>query len=149
MRYLDRINWPSAVLVFALAILLNSCATILSGKMNTIKVKPGNPDKALVFIDGELLGEAPLKVRVTKYKLQEGSIIEIKKEGFETLRYEVIRSPHIIYVAADILLGLIPLVVDVADGNIYRPNTQSIEYELVPLNQSRLENSINPKNPTR
>lgn len=148
MRYLNRNNWPSAILVLALAILLNSCATILSGKMNTVKVKPGSPDKALVFIDGELLGEAPLKVRVSKYKLQEGSILEIRKDGFQTLRYEVVRSPHVVYVVADILFGLIPLVVDVANGNIYRPNTRNIEYVLKPINKDNKENS-NLKNSSR
>jgi hypothetical protein len=148
MRYLNRKNWLSAILVLVLAILLNSCATILGGKKNTVNVKPGNPDKALVFIDGELLGEAPLKVRVSKYKLQEGSILEIKKEGFQTLRYEVVRTPHVVYVAADILFGLIPLVVDVADGNIYRPNTRNIEYVLTPVNKDNQENS-NLKNSSR
>lgn len=144
MSYLNHHNWPSAILLLAFTILLNSCATILGGKMNTVKVKPGNPDKALVFIDGELLGEAPLKVRVSKYKLQEGSILEIRKVGFQTLRYEVVRSPRVIYVAVDILFGLIPLVVDVANGNIYRPNTLNIEYRLIPVKMDKPENS-NPK----
>ncbi|NOR87363.1 MAG: hypothetical protein GQ527_07125 [Bacteroidales bacterium] len=120
--------------LFSMVMMLNSCATVFDRKNNTISVEAGSPVDAEVFLDGELLGEAPFKQRISKYKLQEGSILEIKKEGFETLVFEVKRSPHIGYVAMDILGGVIPLIIDVADGNIYRPNTRKIEYELVKLN---------------
>lgn len=131
-----------------MALFFNSCATILSGKKNTVNVKSGIPEKAQVFIDGELLGEAPSKIRISKFKLQEGSILEIRKEGFETFSYEVIRSPRLMYVAADILFGLMPLVVDVANGNIYRPNTLNIEYVLTPVSKEKPNNS-NPENSSK
>ncbi|MCF8348744.1 MAG: hypothetical protein K9G61_08020 [Bacteroidales bacterium] len=112
---------------------LSSCATILAGKKNTLKVHQGYPESAQVFLDGKYMGDAPFNQRISKFELQEGSLIEIKKEGFATYKYEVIRSPHVIYVMADILTGVIPLVVDVADANIYRPNTRNIKYHLKPV----------------
>lgn len=118
-------------IVFVLA--MNSCATIFGGKRNTIQVKMGSPENAMVYLDGELIGEAPFKIRIEKRRIQEGSLIEIKKDGYETKQFEVNRKPHVGYVILDILGGVVPMLVDVANGNIYRPHTHKIEYELDPI----------------
>lgn len=123
------------VFIIMVIVGLNSCATVFAGKKNTVNIKDGTPSQAQIFLDGVYLGDAPFKERISKYKLQHGSIIEIKKEGFETMSYEVVRSPHILWIAADILSGSIPLIIDVANGNIYRPNTRNLKYDLVPLEQ--------------
>ncbi len=130
-------------------LLLTSCATILGGKKNTLKVNSGYPENASVYIDGKYIGDAPLKQRISKFELQEGSLIEIKKEGFLSYKHEVIRSPHVIYVMADILTGVIPLVVDVADANIYRPNTRNIKYKLLPLDATEKTLKSEPENTTK
>lgn len=124
---------------------LSSCATIFGSKMNTIKVNIGSPDSALVYLDGEFIGEAPFKIRIPKRTIQEGSLIEVKKDGYETMQYEVIRRPHAGYVILDILGGVVPMVVDVANGNIYRPNTNNIEYELVPLKKEAHSSKDKPE----
>ena len=123
------------LMMLVITLMAGSCATILSGKKNTVKISQGTPEKALVFLDGVFLGEAPLKMRISKYKLQHGSVLEIKKEGFQTQRFEVVRSPHLWYVVADVLTGVVPLIIDTANGNIYRTNTRHIEYVLVPSSQ--------------
>ncbi len=123
----------SLFVVLGILATFNSCATILDGRKNTIKVQAGSPVAAKVYLDGEFIGEAPFKIRIEKRKIQEGSLIEVKKEGYETLRYEVIRFPHVGYVMLDIVTGVIPLIIDIADGNIYRPNTRNIEYQLMPI----------------
>ena len=128
------------LLFFISALLLSSCATILGGKKNTIKINAGSPEQAQVYLDGKYIGDAPFKKRISKYDLQEGSIIEIRKDNYKTMSYEVTRKPHIIYVGADILLGVIPLIIDVADGNIYRPNTRNIHYELKPVKSIKKAN---------
>lgn len=130
-------KFAALLLVLAMMTTFSSCATILDGRKNTIKIKAGSPVAAKVYLDGEYIGEAPFKIRIEKRKIQEGSLIEIKSEGFETLKYEVIRFPHVAYVLLDIVTGVIPLIVDVADGNIYRPNTRNIEYELVPIDENK------------
>lgn len=140
-------NWSVATLLIVITIYLSSCATILGGKRNTLNIHSGQPDSAMVFLDGVYLGQAPYKLRISKYKLQHRSMIEIKKEGYETFYYEVLRSPHIGYVVADILTGVIPLIVDVADGNIYRPNTRKIEYTLVPVQKT--DNNQKPETTTK
>ena len=122
-------------LLLAMVLIFSSCATVFGGKRNTISVEAGSPEKAQVYLDGEYLGETPFNTRISKYKLQEGSIIEIKKENYETMTYEVKRSAHVAYVISD-LFGVIPLLIDVATGNIYRPNTNKIVYELEEINKN-------------
>lgn len=124
-------------------LLVSSCATILGGKKNTISVKQNGSINELVenvgvYLDGEFIGNTPLKIRISKYKIQEGSIIEIKSVGFETIEYEIVRRPHVGYVLLNVVTGALPLIVDVLNGNIYRPNTRQIEYDLVPLNSEDL-----------
>jgi len=131
--------------IISMVLILSSCATIFGGQKNTIQIEAGSPEHALVYLDGKLLGEAPFKIKISKYLLQDGSIIEIRKDGFETMIYQVHRSPHIAYVAADILSGVVPLIIDVADGNIYRPNTRKIEYELVKVNTVNKKTSVQQK----
>lgn len=114
--------------------LTSSCATILAGKKNTIHVAQGSPAAAQVYLDGVYLGDAPLNMRIDKHRIQQGSIIEFRREGYETQRYSVVRKVHGLYTAADILTGVIPLIIDTATGNIYRPNTRHLSYELQPLN---------------
>ncbi len=134
------------LLFFITTLLLSSCATILGGKKNTIKINAGSPEQAQVYLDGKYIGDTPFKKRISKYDLQEGSTIEIRKDDYISMSYEVIRNPHILYVGMDILLGVIPLIVDVADGNIYRPNTRNIHYELKPLKTIKKANISGEEN---
>ncbi len=129
------------LLLVGMALTFSSCATIFGGSKNTVRVEMGFPEKAEVYLDGELLGEAPFKIRISKYLLQEGSLIEIKKDGFETMLYQVHRTPHIGYVAADVIT-VVALLIDVADGNIYRPNTRKIEYKLTKLDAVSKKESV-------
>jgi hypothetical protein len=121
-----KIKW---ILFCLLMILFTACATVFGGKKNTLYVK-GVPEVAEVYLDGKLIGKTPLKIRISKYMLQEGSIVDVKTNGYETVSYEVVRRPHVGYVLLNVVSGAVPLIVDVANGNIYRPNTRQIEYEL-------------------
>jgi hypothetical protein len=112
-----------------MVLLFSSCATVFGGKRNTIRVEAGTPEKAQVYLDGKYLGDTPFETRISKYDLQEGSILEIRKENYETMTYEVKRSPYVPYVISD-LFAVVPLLIDVATGNIYRPNTRHIVYDL-------------------
>ena len=131
------------IALITLLMLFSSCATVFGGKMNTISIQQANQqstqvENVKVFLDGELLGNAPLKMRVSKYRIQEASLIEIKSDGFETIEYQIVRRPHVGYVLLDVVTGAIPLIIDVINGNIYRPNTRHIKYDLLPLNNEDL-----------
>lgn len=120
------------LLVWAIALLfLQSCATILGGKNNTLVFSEESLPKAEVFIDGELIGEAPGKIKVPKEKIQHGSILLLKADGFEEKEYMLLRKQNAAYTVVDLFLGGIPLVVDYTTGNIYRPNPHKFKYELI------------------
>ena len=131
-------------LLLATVLVFSSCATVFGSKRNTISVEAGTPEEAQVYLDGKYLGDTPFETRISKYELQEGSIIEIKKENYETMSYEVKRSPHVGYVISD-LLGVVPLLIDVATGNIYRPNTNKIVYDLKEINKNTPKLNIKPQ----
>jgi len=63
--------------------------------------------------------------------LQEGSIVEIKKEGFLTDSVIIERKVHPWYTSVDAISTIgIGLAVDLATGNVFRPANSKIEYNL-------------------
>ena len=112
-------------------LILQSCATILGGKNNTLVFSEESLPKAEVFIDDELIGEAPGRIKISKEKIQHGSILVIKADGFEEKEYMLLRKQNAVYSVVDLLFGGIPLAVDFITGNIYRPVPHKFEYELV------------------
>jgi hypothetical protein len=116
--------------IIIVGILLQSCATILGGKTNTLVFSDESLPEAKIFIDGDFIGDAPGKIKVPKEKIQHGSILVIKAEGYENLEYVLLRKQNAAYSVADILIGGIPLALDFSTGNIYRPKPRNFKYEL-------------------
>lgn len=121
-------------LLVVIGFLFQSCATILGGKSNTLVFSEESLPKAEVYIDGEMIGEVPGKIKVPKEKIQHGSILVIKAEGYEEKEYLMIRKQQAVYTVVDLLLGGIPLAVDYTTGNIYRPVPRSFDYNLIKEN---------------
>lgn len=108
-------------LLIPLLVLSQGCATILGGRTNSM-VFTGQPDiQSEVFIDDTLVGQAPGKIVLPKQTIQHGSVLEIRTEGYETQEYLILRKPNAGLVLADFALGAVPLIFDVANGNILRP----------------------------
>lgn len=121
------------VLIFFSVLLLligQSCATILGGKNNSLVLHCETPVSSGIYIDGVYAGEAPGKIKIEKEVIQHGSILEIKTEGYTTRKYLILRKQNPYYSLADILTGGIPLAIDYATGNIYRPFPRKITYTL-------------------
>jgi hypothetical protein len=118
-------------LFFLANLLFSGCATILGGRSNTLVFSEKNLIKAQVFIDGDLVGEAPGKIKLPKHKIQHGSVVIIKAEGFREKEYLILRKQNAVYSVTDLLLGGIPLAVDFTTGNIYRPVPRAFKYELI------------------
>ncbi len=122
-------------LYFTLGILLicllnQGCATIFGGRSNTLVFSEDSLTKAQVYVDGELVGEAPGKIKLPKGKIQHGSKLEIKAEGYEVQEYTLIRKVHPWYTIADFFTGGLWLAIDYGTGNIYRPIPRSFTYSL-------------------
>ncbi|NOR75889.1 MAG: hypothetical protein GQ525_12095 [Draconibacterium sp.] len=119
------------LLILLLAsVLFQNCATILGGKKNTLVFSEESIPAAKVYIDGELIGDAPGKIILQKGKIQHGSILEIKADGYVEQEYMILRKQSTPYTVADILLGGIPLLVDYSTGSVYRPSPRKFEYKL-------------------
>lgn len=125
-----RKNLQMLLVLLLFAIFFASCATIIGGKNNTLVFVENGEPKATVYIDGEKIGEAPGKIKVPAKKIQHGSTVTLKAEGYHDKDYLVLRKQHGVYTVADLLLGGIPLIIDYANGNIYQPSPRKFEYVL-------------------
>lgn len=119
---------PGLILVFAL--LFSGCATIIDGKKNTLVFTKESLPHANVYLDGDKIGEAPGKITVSSDKIQHGSIIVLKADGYEEKEYLIIRKQHTVYSLVDFCLVGVPLLVDYTTGNIYQPVPKRFHYEL-------------------
>lgn len=119
------------LIVAIFSLLFQSCATIIEGKKDTLVFSNESLPKAEIFIDGDLIGEAPGKIKVPKHKIQHGSIVLIKAEGYDEKEYLIIRKQSKPYSIVGLLLFGAPLAVDYATGKIYRPVPRKFEYKLV------------------
>ena len=119
------------ILIALTGFLFQGCATILGGRSNTLVFSEKSLPKAEVFIDGEKIGEAPGKIKIPKEKIQHGSILLLKADGYAEKEFLLLRKQNAAYSVVDLLLGGVPLVVDYTTGNIYRPVPRTFEYELI------------------
>ena len=111
--------------------ILSSCATIIGGKKNTISTKVVDPPEAKVFLNNKEIGQGVFNIKVSKYDLQEGDVIIIKNDGYINDTIIIERKINEWYTVADVVTTLgLGIIIDVANGNIYRPNTQNIEIKL-------------------
>jgi len=96
-------------------LLLNGCATIFKGTSNNVDFS-SDPSGAKVYVNGNLMGTTPVKLKLESKKVYN---IEFKKEGFETKTFTITNHVGVGWVILDILVGLIPVVVDAATGAWY------------------------------
>lgn len=117
--------------IIGIVLIATSCATVFGGSKNKLVVYEGNPPEAEVYLDGQKIGTTPVDVKISKFLLQEGSVVEIKKAGYQTDSIIIERKIHPWYTFADAITGIgIGLAVDLATGNVYRPSNNKIEYQL-------------------
>lgn len=132
------------IVVAIFGFLFQSCATILGGKKDTLVFSDESLPKAEIFIDGDLVGQAPGKIKVPKQKIQHGSILVIKADGYDEKEYLIMRKQSKPYSIVDLLFFGVPLAVDYTTGNIYRPVPRKFEYELIKSNKlNAFETNLN------
>lgn len=118
-------------LSMAALLIFSSCATVLEGRSHRLVFSKESLPKAEVIIDGEKVGEAPGAVMVPKKKIQHGSILVLKAEGYEPKEYVLLRKQSAAYSVVDLLIGGVPLIIDYTTGNIYQPSPRRFKYELI------------------
>jgi hypothetical protein len=95
---------------------LSGCGTILHGPHEDLEIR-SRPEKAQVWIDGVQQGETPTKVALA---VNTSHVVVIKAPGYkdQTVRTDSMLNAG--YVAIDILLALVPVIVDAATGSWYK-----------------------------
>lgn len=106
-------------------VLLTSCATIVKGSTDTIKIT-SIPPGAKVINDGDEIGTTPCEVRLSSKKSHK---IEITAKGYESQKVNIDNSFSIGYTIGNLFsFSLLGILVDVASGSIYnlQPNDVNV-----------------------
>ena len=112
--------------VCLICIYLTSCATLFKGKNEEVSFN-SEPQKAQVYVNGQLMGETPLSLKLETKKQY---AIEFRKEGFKSKTYNITNKVGAGWIILDILGGLIPVVVDAATGAWYSLSTKNVNMVL-------------------
>jgi len=111
------------IIALGLAILyLSSCATLFKGTTEEVNVN-SDPQRAQIFIDGKLMGETPITLKMESKKTY---LIEFKKEGYKTKTFNLTNHVGAGWIILDVLAGLIPVVVDAATGAWYHLDQKNV-----------------------
>lgn len=122
------------LLILGSALVLQGCATVLGGRTNSFVFDVGSNPPAEIYLDDELIGTAPGKIKLKKATIQHGSKLEIKAEGYETQEFLILRRQNAFYTVGDVVFGAVWLGVDYATGDIYRPSPRRFTYVLQETN---------------
>ncbi len=99
--------------LMVVVLLLASCATIFKG--STQKVNFGSdPSGAKVYVNGQLMGTTPFELGMQS---KQSYTIEFRTEGFQNKTVLITNSVGAGWIILDVLLGLIPVIVDAATGD--------------------------------
>jgi hypothetical protein len=114
------------ILVLAISLSLSSCATIIHGSRQDVGFS-SNPTGASVTINGVSFGNTPT---VVKLKRSDTQAVKISLDGY--LPYEVVLTRKVDgWIAGNIIFGgIIGLIVDAADGAMYKLSPEQLTAEL-------------------
>ena len=92
-----------------------SCATIFKGSKSPVALN-SSPAGSEVYINGYKMGVTPLNL---KLESKGNYHIEFRKEGYATYTYMLTNHVGAGWVILDIVVGLLPVIVDAATGAWY------------------------------
>ncbi|TAM44892.1 MAG: PEGA domain-containing protein [Acidobacteria bacterium] len=98
------------------------CASILNGTRQGVGVT-SSPSGATVYANGQLMGKTPM---VAQLKRKDTHVLRIELAGYKP--YEIALTRHVSgAIAGNIIFGgLIGLVIDAADGAMYKLKPESV-----------------------
>lgn len=108
----------------------SSCASIFEGThdyVNFVSI----PHDAEIWVDGIYRGNTPLLN--LKLKADQDHLIEIRKNGFVTQQGVITSSIAVGYIVVDVLLGVIPVIIDASTGAWVTLDETEIYTRLTPI----------------
>jgi uncharacterized protein YceK len=133
MKYLQ------LLLVLALAAILSSCATVLTGTTQRVTID-STPPGAKIIVDGYLMGTTPARVRLDRdfnAIIDDGKDISLELEGFYTDGYFLradIEPTTILNVFCPFGFAL-----DVVSGAIMRYDSDYYNFRLLPIESAPVQ----------
>ena len=115
----------------------SSCATILSGNKDGVNLK-NVPESATIKVNGIPQKRSSIKIieNNDKVKVRKSNInstrISVVNEGCKDFEFGLERQMMFHFVILDVLCGVVPLFIDLADQNIYTAKPNSVEYVCEP-----------------
>jgi len=116
------------VIVSCISLLLNGCASIMTGRYQAIPIS-SNPPGAKVIIDGNQTLTTPCTVQLLR---KQNHVITIEKEGYESESVTLISVVSGAVAGNIILGGLIGTGIDAASGAAKKLTPESISVNLRP-----------------
>ncbi len=123
----------SAMLTIALVAQISQCATIMSGQSQNVEFS-SNPANAIVYVDGEQIGNTPVSKKLARNAEHE---VRIELSGYAP--YEVTLKKGLNgWVLGNILLGgIIGIVVDAVSGAIYQLTPSAVYTDFTAMSANR------------
>ena len=110
----------------ALACLTTSCATVLGSKQHDFTFDSA-PTGAQVFVDGNPVGSTPLTVNLSN--TQSHSVV-FRMEGYADIGCQLQKGTGAGWVIADVVFGIVPIVIDAATNNWSQTKTHECNQTL-------------------
>ena len=109
-------------MILCIGFMASSCALMFKGTSEEVAFQ-SSPDRAQVYVEGELMGETPLAVKLESKK---SYTIVFKAEGYKDRSYHIKNKIGAGWIILDILGGLVPVIIDAATGAWYSLDQKNI-----------------------
>ncbi len=91
---------------------MTGCATLFKGNTERVNMQ-ASPVQADVFVNGQFMGKTPLQLKLQSKKEY---AIEFRAEGYQPRVYHISNKVGAGWVVLDVILGLVPVIVDAVTG---------------------------------
>ncbi|HEX5385527.1 MAG TPA: PEGA domain-containing protein [Gemmatimonadales bacterium] len=113
---------------FCTAVLMTGCASVIGSKQADFSFN-SNPQQAQVLVDGNAMGETPLKVKLSNTKAH---TITFRKEGYQDVSCQLEKGTDAGWVVLDVVSGLVPVIIDAATNNWSQTKSHECTRTLAP-----------------
>ena len=120
----------SAMALVALSLTASGCGTILHGGNEQILIQ-SEPSGAEVFNSGVRIGRTPMTATLPR---SSAHTLTFRLDGYDEESFQISRGIDGLALVGDILLGIVPIVIDFATGAVYN---LSPDQAIVVLRESR------------
>ncbi|MBE0664273.1 MAG: PEGA domain-containing protein [Candidatus Aminicenantes bacterium] len=116
-----------AVLCIISFLSLSGCATLFKGTSEKVNME-SSPVRADVYVNGQFMGKTPMQLNLA---VKRSYAIEFRAKGYQSRTYHINNRVGAGWVILDVLLGLVPVIVDAATGAWYHLDQKNIDAVLV------------------